>query len=88
MGIEKISATIRMASDKIDALKTQILALSKEVVGDEENRTKFLGVVMMAVAVVETPLETIWRLMMSVSVTIIDHKDEADHRSLMLRLHS
>ncbi|MCJ1416140.1 hypothetical protein MMC32_002475 [Xylographa parallela] len=54
-----------MASEKIDALQNQILALSKEVAGDEENRTKLLGVAMMAVAVVETPLETIWRLIMS-----------------------
>ncbi|MCJ1476920.1 hypothetical protein MMC13_005589 [Lambiella insularis] len=50
---------------RIQELKENIVTLSKEVTKDEAARKKLLGVSMQAMSVLETPVETIWRMMMS-----------------------
>jgi hypothetical protein len=53
-------------SQRIDSLAQQIDSLSAEVDQDETSRKKLFDVVMKAVARLETPVDMIWRLIMSV----------------------
>ncbi|KAJ5620312.1 hypothetical protein N7510_004296 [Penicillium lagena] len=57
-----------MASDlnnTIDSLENQLQVLTTAALEDESSRKKLLGVVMKAVAELEAPIETIWRIIMS-----------------------
>lgn len=51
---------------RIASLAQDIDSLYKDVTQDEPSRKKLLGVVQGAMAKVETPVETIWRIIMSV----------------------
>lgn len=59
-----------MASSDIDnriaSLSKDIEALSKDVAGDESSRKALLGAMMQGLGKVELPVETIWRMIMSV----------------------
>jgi hypothetical protein len=54
---------------RISSLAQEIDALSSEI-QDEALRKKLLGVVMQGQSKVESPLETVWRLISAVSVTL------------------
>ena len=55
-------------NSKIDAPEKDLKSVSQEALKDEEARKKLLGVVMQAMATVEAPIETIWRMIMSVGL--------------------
>lgn len=52
---------------EIAGLETILSKLSSEVSQDEERRKKLLAILRQYVAAVESPLETIWRMMMEVT---------------------
>ena len=64
-----------MASSKfdeqIDSLQESIQTVSRDVLSNEAARKKLLGVTMQAMNMLETPLETIWRIIMSVRLAPI-----------------
>ncbi len=51
---------------KIDSLARDLQSLSAESVQDDAGRKKLLGVTMKATAELEAPIETFWRMIMSV----------------------
>lgn len=51
---------------KIDALAKDLQSLSAESAQDDAARKKLLRLTMKATAELEAPIETIWRMMMSV----------------------
>lgn len=53
--------------EKIDVLAKDLQSLVSDVSKDESARKKLLGVVLQGLATVEAPIETIWRMIMSVS---------------------
>lgn len=55
-----------MADSKIDALAKDIDSLFAEVKDDEPKRKALLNVILGGMAKVESPIETIWRIIMSV----------------------
>jgi hypothetical protein len=56
--------------EKTDALTKDILSLAGEASHDEPSRKKLLGALLQGLAVVETPIETIWKMIMSVRFSI------------------
>lgn len=54
-------------SEQIDRFQHEFLALSEEALNDEEARKKLLGVLQQGVGTLESPLETLWRIIMAVS---------------------
>ena len=59
-----------MSSDlnsQIESIAKDFQSLSAKVRGDEAARKKLLGVATQAMTTVETPGETIWKMMFSVS---------------------
>ncbi|KAF2236206.1 S-adenosyl-L-methionine-dependent methyltransferase [Viridothelium virens] len=50
---------------KIDSLAAQIQSLTAEVQNDDAARKKLLGTTMAAMGQLETPLETVWKIIMS-----------------------
>jgi hypothetical protein len=55
---------------KTDALSKDILSLAAEASQNEESRKKLLGVLMQGLGAVETPMDTIWKMIMSVGLSI------------------
>ncbi len=53
-------------NSKIDRLQRELRALSQEVQKDEDARKQLMAVVMEGMATVEAPLETLWRMIMTV----------------------
>jgi hypothetical protein len=53
--------------EKIDAVARELQSLVSEVSKDESSRKKLLRVIQQALAGVEAPVESIWRMIMSVS---------------------
>ena len=51
---------------KIDTLARDLQYLSAEVAQDDAGRKKLLGLIMKATAELEAPIETVWRMIMSV----------------------
>lgn len=51
---------------KIDTLARDVQSLSAESAQDDAGRKKLLGLTMRATAELETPIETVWRMIMSV----------------------
>lgn len=51
---------------KIDSLARDLQSLCAESAQDDEGRKKLLGVTMKATAELEAPIETVWRMIMSV----------------------
>ena len=51
---------------KIDSLARDLQSLSAESANDDAARKKLLGVTMKATAELEAPIETVWRMIMSV----------------------
>ncbi|TAQ89311.1 hypothetical protein B7494_g2377 [Chlorociboria aeruginascens] len=51
--------------ERTDAIAKDILALALDVANDEPARKKLFGIIMMSMARVELPIETIWRMIMS-----------------------
>lgn len=62
------SSTNKMPSieSRIASLAQDIDTLSKDVAQDEPSRKSLLGAIQGAMAKVESPVETIWRIIMSV----------------------
>jgi hypothetical protein len=54
--------------EKTDALAKNILSLAADASKDESSRKKLLGALMQGIAVVEAPIETIWKMIMSVRI--------------------
>ena len=54
-------------SSRIDEISNSLAALSKEVSQDEVARKKLLSTLHQATALVESPVEVIWRMIMEVS---------------------
>lgn len=57
---------------RIDTVSNELQSLGRLVAEDEDNRRKLLGISNKAVADFETPVETIWKMIMSVSWTAKD----------------
>lgn len=53
---------------RIDAVSSELQSLRRLVADDEGSRKKLLGIANKAVADYEAPIETIWKMIMSVSV--------------------
>ena len=53
---------------RIDTLSKEIDTLAKECQNKEDARKKLLGAIIQGMAKVESPVETIWRILMSVSL--------------------
>ncbi len=69
--------------EPIENIQKSLQSVSREVLDDEKARKKLLGITMQAMTMLETPLETIWRMIMSVrSVPMIS--DALDEALLML----
>ena len=51
---------------KIDSLARDLQSLSAESANDDAGRKKLLGLTMKATAELEAPVETVWRMIMSV----------------------
>lgn len=51
---------------KIDTLARDLQSLSAESAQDDAGRKKLLGLTMKATAELEAPIETVWRMIMSV----------------------
>ena len=51
---------------KIDTLAEDLQSLPAELAQDDTGRKKLLGLVVKATAELEAPIETIWRMIMSV----------------------
>ena len=71
IGLPEKTKQLNMSSNegiqqKIDTLAKDIQSLSAQVAQDDAGRKKLLGVTMKATAELETPVETVWRMMMSV----------------------
>ena len=59
---------------RIDALEKELQALSKDVAKDGQARQKLLTVTQQATAMLETPPETIWKLLFQV-YSILTHRE-------------
>ncbi len=69
--------------EPIENIQKSLQSVSREILDDEKARKKLLGITMQAMTMLETPLETIWRMIMSVrSVPMIS--DALDEALLML----
>jgi hypothetical protein len=55
---------------RINALSKDIESLSKDVQNDESSRKALLGTLMQGMAKVELPLETVWKMIMSVRIDL------------------
>ena len=55
---------------QINSIAKDLQSLSTQALQDEAARKRLLGVAMHATAILESPVETIWKLMMSVSVHV------------------
>lgn len=62
------TGTMASINEKIDRLQHEFRALSEEALKDDEARKKLLGVALEGMGTLETPVETIWRLIMTVSI--------------------
>ena len=51
---------------RIDAFQQELQSVSQEALGNDESRKRLLGVVMQGMAMLEAPIETIWRMIMTV----------------------
>lgn len=60
------------ATDEITEIENNLSNLSRCVLQDEELRKRLLGVLREQVAVLESPLEVVWRMMMEVRCPV-DH---------------
>ncbi len=69
--------------EQIDNLGESLQTVSRDVLHDENARKKLLGITMQAMTMLETPLETIWRMIMSVRSAPIP-TDERSEALLML----
>lgn len=61
---------------RIDALENQLQALSKDVANDEQARKRLVLVTQQATAMVETPSETIWKMLFQVD--LLSEREEQD----------
>ena len=59
---------------RIDFLEKELQLLSRDVAEDEQARQKLLAVTQQATAMLETPPETIWRLLLQVSALLTHQK--------------
>jgi predicted nuclease with TOPRIM domain len=66
--LAKIDLIHEMAhlNSKIEAFERDLQSLSQEALQNEESRKRLFGVVSRAVAMLEAPIETIWRMIMTV----------------------
>ena len=53
-------------TSRIDGLQQDLQSISQEALKDEDSRKQLLKVVMQGMATLDSPLETIWRLIMTV----------------------
>lgn len=75
-----------MASElnyRIDSLADELQDLSAAALKNENSRKRLLGIAMKAVAELEAPIESIWRMIMSVSL-----QNTQSHLAPMLTFHS
>ena len=59
---------------RIDSLEKELQLLSRDVAEDEQARQKLLAATQQATAMLETPPETIWRLLLQVSALLTHQK--------------
>ena len=53
-------------TSRIDGLQQDLQSIFQEALKDEDSRKQLLKVVMQGMATLDSPLETIWRLIMTV----------------------
>lgn len=70
---------------RIDALEKELQALSEDVAKDEQARQKLLFITQQATAMLETPPETIWKLLFQVN-PLSDTEGNIEHKILMISL--
>ena len=63
-----MSSTTGILDQRIDSLGKELQALIAESAKDDAGRKKLLGLTMKATADLEAPIETVWRMIMSVSL--------------------
>ncbi|KAL9115201.1 MAG: hypothetical protein Q9227_000995 [Pyrenula ochraceoflavens] len=54
-----------LLDNKLNEVQQELQSLAKEALKDNESRKKLLGIAMQSVATLESPVETIWRMMLS-----------------------
>ena len=70
---------------RINALENELQVLSKEVAKDEQARQKLLVVTQQATAMLETPPETIWKLLFQVT-SLSNAEGNVDRKILITTL--
>ena len=70
---------------RIDALEKELQVLSEYVAKDEQARQKLLVVTQQATAMLETPAETIWKLLFQVNL-LSDTEENSKRMILMISL--
>lgn len=73
-------------NSRIASLTKEIHSISGEV-QDEATRKQLLGVIMEAMSKVETPMETIWRMIMSVGMPLLNRRNTESLIYLILKPH-
>ena len=71
---------------RIDSLEKELQVLSRDVAEDEQARQKLLAATQQATAMLETPPETIWRLLLQVSALLTHARNKIVYSMLMLWL--
>jgi len=78
---------LNMASSNFDEpienIQKSLQSVSRDILHDEKARKKLLGITMQSMTMLETPLETIWRMIMSVR-SVPMPSDALDEALLML----
>ena len=69
--------------EPIENIQKSLQSVSRDILHDEKARKKLLGITMQAMTMLETPLETIWRMIMSVR-SVPMPSDALDEALLML----
>ncbi len=69
--------------ESIENIQKSLQSVSRDILHDEKARKKLLGITMQAMTMLETPLETIWRMIMSVR-SVPMPSDALDEALLML----
>jgi len=69
--------------EPIENIQKSLQSVSRDILHDEKARKKLLGITMQAMTMLETPLETIWRTIMSVR-SVPMPSDALDEALLML----
>ena len=65
-------------NSRIDAFHQELQSLGQEALKDDEARKKLFGVVVQGMTTLEAPIETIWRMIMTVCCTSVT---ERNHRT-------